>query len=367
MLFLQTVVCSECLTLKHRQHPCERLVDIDKELRDDLENKYDNCGTVKQNMEDDIEVLQEHLQELNDSLENNRSTIEEVFNSLRAFLEEIKENTLKQNKNLHSLLEMKVLENMEVAQRTVAQIDQALTFASNYLQSSSDAQLAVVYATIVQWIGMLSRRSVSTQVGTVVPFYSDVASFRSYLERAFGYFGEPPDTSSSTRGPLKQGPSHSHGEFDMGIVVQQATHERQRLNALQAATTDSNGCIRGGGTSFKVNSLGASSPVPSIASVDTTAAIHSAADAILSAGLSSDIFGLATPGAMSATGPQTSPTASDSGLSDHSIMSTSAATSVTSPFITKSIAGLSLSALSSGVGYLCGARPSEWVHDNSFV
>ena len=317
-LFMQTAVCSECFTSKHRQHPCERLADIDRKLREDLQGKCDTCKIVKEKMDDDIQVLQERLQDIYDDVENNRSTIEEVFNSFRAFLDEIKDSLLKQNKNLHTLLEMKVLENMEVGQRTIVQIDQALSLASNYLRSGTDAQLAVVYATIVQWMAVLSRRSISTQVSTGVPFHSDLSAYKNNIKRAFGYFGEPPTPSGG-------GGLSSFGSQGSEQLQQHFNNQLQAAGAATAAVV--NGGRLSTGCEQEADSRSLSSPTPSISPSDTAAAIHSAADAIMSAaaGLGPDIFGSLTSatGVSAAAASQTSPTASDSGLSDHSVLSAS--------------------------------------------
>lgn len=89
-LVFQVLICSDCMTLDHKQHVCERVTDVGARLKNEIIQISEEAKKSVQVLKEFSESLSTLLDDVALARDNNRSSIEEAFQSYKAILLEVK-------------------------------------------------------------------------------------------------------------------------------------------------------------------------------------------------------------------------------------------------------------------------------------
>ncbi|CAH1635234.1 unnamed protein product [Spodoptera littoralis] len=182
--------CTECLTVDHKvgEHRCERIVDVEPNLRAELRNfiveanaRAATAGSASAKLDDALGDLQRQRDEA-------EGVINEAFHAYKAALERCREKALEELERLHKERELKVMDLFDRVDKTVQRIDCACKFAARLLRRGDGTEIVMLKKTVASQFARLLEGAPEFDVDYSLEFVTKIDKFDAISEETFGTF-----------------------------------------------------------------------------------------------------------------------------------------------------------------------------------
>ena len=182
--------CTECLTVDHKvgEHRCERIVDVEPNLRAELRNfiveanaRAATAGSASARLDDALGDLQRQRDEA-------EGVINEAYHAYKAALERCREKALEELERLHKERELKVMDLFDRVDKTVQRIDCACKFAARLLRRGDGTEIVMLKKTVASQFARLLEGAPEFDVDYSLEFVTKMDNFEAISEDTFGTF-----------------------------------------------------------------------------------------------------------------------------------------------------------------------------------
>lgn len=182
--------CTECLTVDHKvgEHRCERIVDVEPNLRAELRNfiveanaRAATAGSASARLDDALGDLQRQRDEA-------EGVINEAYHAYKAALERCREKALEELERLHKERELKVMDLFDRVDKTVQRIDCACKFAARLLRRGDGTEIVMLKKTVASQFTRLLEGAPEFEVDYSLEFVTKMDKFDAISEETFGTF-----------------------------------------------------------------------------------------------------------------------------------------------------------------------------------
>lgn len=182
--------CTECLTVDHKvgEHRCERIVDVEPNLRAELRNfiveanaRAATAGSASARLDDALGDLQRQRDEA-------EGVINDAFHAYKAALERCRDKALEELERLHKERELKVMDLFDRVDKTVQRIDCACKFVARLLRRGDGTEIVMLKKTVASQFARLLEGAPEFDVDYSLEFTTKIDKFEAISEESFGTF-----------------------------------------------------------------------------------------------------------------------------------------------------------------------------------
>ncbi|KAL1459096.1 hypothetical protein WDU94_011104 [Cyamophila willieti] len=200
----QQPVCNTCRLTDHKAHQTESSAEALIKQREELTNlvmesqgKIGQCEQLSNNSD-------ELLSELECEHDNARGLIDETYQTYKNILEKCRGELIEQLEQVHKQRELKIMDSMNVLDKTIERVEQGCKYTNNLLDKGSEQEILALKKHVSNQLLNLINNTPKPDVDVTFQFVTDGEKFKQAVKATFGKVvvnstsASSPSTSTST-------------------------------------------------------------------------------------------------------------------------------------------------------------------------
>lgn len=206
----QIPICNECAFGDHKgsEHHYELVGEAEKRMRNDIEDLITHAKCKLNDCDEASLSLGNALTELQTQHDTARNEINEIYKRLKKYLDDCRDDSLKELEKLHSDRELKIMDLLHTVENSVEKSETAFKFTNKILQSANPTEFLCLKRLISTQFFNLISNTPKVDVNFSLEFLSKPDKLEQLTKDAFGKFrteSTPPSPKESTPPPTLPG------------------------------------------------------------------------------------------------------------------------------------------------------------------
>lgn len=222
----QQPICHTCQLTDHKPpHQTESSVEALAKQKTELSNlvmesqaKITHCEQLSNNSD-------ELLSELECEHDNARGLIDETYQTYKSILEKYRDELVEQLEAVHKQRELKIMDSMNVLEKTIERVEQACKYTNNLLDKGSEQEVLALKRHVGNQLLNLINNTPKPDTDVTFQFVTDSDKFKQAVKAAFGKIvvnspSASSSTSTSTPHEISPYPGNSlHGSTTASVMA----------------------------------------------------------------------------------------------------------------------------------------------------
>ncbi|KAL3319567.1 hypothetical protein Ciccas_001757 [Cichlidogyrus casuarinus] len=187
--------CNQCREVEHKDHIHCDLQIVFQRFESEISQALHLANQKKEELRKLSDDLQISLPDVVSSRDHNKKKIENICAQWISAVNQVKEDLLQENRELHKNLEMNTWQRINNLNKTIDHIDFADDFCERYFKKCSNTDMCELYSTVHSCLSSFGDLKLDSDLSVSRPFYENPESIIDVVKQHFGSFDPiPPET-----------------------------------------------------------------------------------------------------------------------------------------------------------------------------